>query len=170
MKIEIEIQDAVRIVEIVPLPSTGPSQQLQCSIDGRSVDANVVEVAPGVYSVLIGGSSVETRVEPTLTGLRMIAGHKELVATIRDPRKWNRNRSAGLASEGRQQIVAPMPGKVVRLLVAAGEKVEAGQGILVVEAMKMQNEVRSAKPGTVERLLVKEGQTVSAGEPLAIVS
>src|SRR5258705_4794768 len=69
--------------------------------------------------------------------------------------------------EARQQILAPMPGKIIRVLVQAGEKVEAGQGLLVVEAMKMQNEIRSPKSGTVERLLVKEGQPVNAGEILA---
>jgi biotin carboxyl carrier protein len=62
-----------------------------------------------------------------------------------------------------------MPGKVVRLLVQVGDKVEAGQGLLVVEAMKMQNEIRSPKGGTVERLQVKEGQPVNAGEVLAWV-
>jgi biotin carboxyl carrier protein len=60
-----------------------------------------------------------------------------------------------------------MPGKIVRVLVRGGQKVEAGQGLIVVEAMKMQNEIRSPKTGTVERLLVKEGQPVNAGEVLA---
>jgi len=73
-------------------------------------------------------------------------------------------------AEGRQQIVAPMPGKVVRLLVQQGEKVEAGRGLLVVEAMKMQNEIRSPKTGTVERLLVTDGQAVNAGEVVAVVA
>ena len=63
-----------------------------------------------------------------------------------------------------------MAGKVVRLLVKAGDKVEAGQGLLVVEAMKMQNEIRSTKSGIVERLLAKEGQPVNAGEILAWIA
>jgi biotin carboxyl carrier protein len=63
-----------------------------------------------------------------------------------------------------------MPGKIVVLLVKAGDRVEAGQGIVVMEAMKMQNEIRSSKSGTVERLLVAQGQTVNAGEVVAIVS
>jgi len=62
-----------------------------------------------------------------------------------------------------------MPGKIVLVLVKSGEVVEVGQGIVVVEAMKMQNEIRSPKSGTVERLLVIEGQTVNAGEVVAIV-
>jgi biotin carboxyl carrier protein len=71
--------------------------------------------------------------------------------------------------EGRQEILAPMPGKVVRLLATVGDAVELGQGLLVVEAMKMQNEIRSPKSGKLERLLVKEGQNVNAGEVLAWV-
>ena len=63
-----------------------------------------------------------------------------------------------------------MPGKILRVLVAAGEAIEAKQGLMVVEAMKMQNEIRSPKRGTVERLMVAEGQTVNAGEVLAIIS
>jgi biotin carboxyl carrier protein len=74
-----------------------------------------------------------------------------------------------LEAEGRQQISAPMPGKVIRLLLAAGDSVEAGQGLIVVEAMKMQNEIKSPKNGKVERLLVKEGQNVNAGDVLAWV-
>jgi biotin carboxyl carrier protein len=63
-----------------------------------------------------------------------------------------------------------MAGKVVRLLVKSGDQVEVGQGLLVVEAMKMQNEIRSPKSGTVEKLQVNEGQTVNAGEVLASIS
>jgi biotin carboxyl carrier protein len=74
-----------------------------------------------------------------------------------------------MEAEGRQQIVAPMPGKIVRVLVKAGDRVEAGQGLLVVEAMKMQNEIRSPKSGTVERVLAEESQAVNAGEVLCVV-
>ena len=88
---------------------------------------------------------------------------------IFDPRSWRRRRGAGIELEGRQQLVAPMPGKIVRVLVAAGQQVSAGQGLLVIEAMKMQNEIRSPKSGTVEKL-AREGQTVNAGEVLAIVT
>ena len=65
--------------------------------------------------------------------------------------------------------MAPMPGKVVRLLCAAGDQVTAGQGVAVVEAMKMQNEVQSPKAGQVLELRVREGQTVNAGEVLAVI-
>ena len=88
----------------------------------------------------------------------------EFNAEVIDPRSWRGRRHGSAEAEGRQQIVAPMPGKVVRLLVKAGDAVEAGQGLLVVEAMKMQNEIRSPKSGTVERVVVGD-----AGEVLCIV-
>jgi biotin carboxyl carrier protein len=123
-----------------------------------------------VYSILVDGESLEARVEPDGRGLRLTIGDREWRADVRDPREWRRNRSGAAEAEGRQQVLAPMPGKIVRVLVGAGDAVEAKQGLLVVEAMKMQNEVRSPKSGTVERLLVTEGQTVNAGEVLAIIS
>ena len=72
--------------------------------------------------------------------------------------------------EGRQKVIAPMPGKVIRILVRVGDSVTVGQGLVVVEAMKMQNEIRSPKSGAVERLSVIEGQTVNAGEAIAVIA
>jgi biotin carboxyl carrier protein len=82
---------------------------------------------------------------------------------------WRGRRHGALEAEGRQQITAPMPGKVVRVLLQEGDTVEAGQGLLVVEAMKMQNEIRSPKSGRVEKLFAKEGLAVNAGDVLAWV-
>ena len=116
----------------------------------------------------MNGESYEVRIAVANDSkLTLQTRHHEFVAEVVDPRAWRGRRHGAVEAEGRQQIVAPMPGKVVRVLVKAGDKVEAGQGLLVVEAMKMQNEVRSPKTGTVERLLAKEGQPVIAGEVLA---
>jgi biotin carboxyl carrier protein len=140
-------------------------------LDGKRIDADVSEVEPGVFSVLLNGESHEVRVTPQADGtLTLQTGHHEFGAEVFDPRAWRGRRHAGVEAEGRQQITAPMPGKVVRVLVQTGDKVEAGQGLIVVEAMKMQNEIRSPKSGTVERLAAKEGQPVDAGEVLAIVA
>jgi biotin carboxyl carrier protein len=108
-------------------------------------------------------------VEPAHGGLRVHAGQREFAMEIDDLRAWRRRRGGALEAEGRQEVVAPMPGKVVRVLAKQGENVEAGQGLFVVEAMKMQNEIRSPKKGKLEKLLVTEGQVVNAGEPLAVV-
>ena len=142
----------------------------QWAIDGRALEADAVEVSPGVYSILIDGKSYEVRVEPFASKLRVTTAGREIEASVRDPREWQRGRHGSAETEGRQQILAPMPGKVVRLLVATGDAVQAGQGIVVVEAMKMQNEIRSPKSGTVERLAVIEGQAVNAGETVAIIA
>ena len=139
-------------------------------LDGRAIEADAVEVAGGTYSILLDGRAYEVRVQPALDGLRVHAGSREFSAQVLDPRAWRGKRGGVLELEGRQQISAPMPGKVVRVLVKAGDAVEAGQGMLVVEAMKMQNEIRSPKKGKVERLLVAEGQAVNAGDLLVTVA
>jgi len=162
MKFEIRIDGTERTVEL-----TRGEQGWRILLNGEVVDADAREIAPNVFSILLDGESHEVYVTPTPAGgLTLQTAHHEFAAEIADPRAWRGRRHGALEAEGRQQILAPMPGKIVRVLVQAGEKVEAGQGLLVVEAMKMQNEIRSPKSGTVERLLVKEGQAVNAGEGL----
>jgi biotin carboxyl carrier protein len=145
--------------------------QWQIILDGEPIDADVMEIALSTLSILIRGESHEIRVARSSEGLLNIqTGLREFTAEVTDQRSWRGRRLGHVEVKGRQQITAPMAGKVVRLLVTAGEKVEIGQGLLVVEAMKMQNEIRSTKSGTVERLLAEEGQPVNAGEILAWIS
>jgi biotin carboxyl carrier protein len=167
MKYNILINGAKHPVEFIP-----PSQEtvrITAIIDGRRVEADVVRVSPGVYSVLIGGRSLEVGVEQSPKGLLLWAAGREFAVEIPDPRAWRHRRRGNTELEGRQQILAPMPGKIVRVLAVSGQQVETGQGMLVIEAMKMQNEIRSPKSGTVERM-AEEGQTVNAGEILAVVA
>ena len=126
--------------------------------------ADIRQVEPGVYSVVTGGRSYQARVED---GVVSIAGRSFRVEVL-DPRRWSRERNHPEA-EGRQNITAVMPGKVVRVLVAQGDQVEAGQGLIVVEAMKMQNEMKAAKAGRVATLAAVAGATVNAGEILATI-
>jgi biotin carboxyl carrier protein len=167
MKLHIEFNSRMREVE---LNGAGSGGRWRCGIDGREIEADAVEINPGVFSILIGGEAFEARVEPFAGKLRVHVDEEEYVAAVYDPRRWKRGDGAAIESQGRQQVIAPMPGKVVRVLVKPGEKVEAGQGIVVVEAMKMQNAVRSPKSGRVERVLVAEGQAVNAGEVLAVIA
>lgn len=166
MRYEIVINGARRSLEFTP--RTNEASRVSFTVDGRPVEADAIRISSGAYSILLGGRSLEITSEETSNGLLLRANGREFQVEIFDPRSWRRGRSAGIELEGRQQLVAPMPGKIVRVLVAAGEKVSAGQGLLVIEAMKMQNEIRSPKTGTVEKL-AREGQTVNAGEILAIV-
>jgi biotin carboxyl carrier protein len=146
------------------------NDEWKVSLDGKELDASVVEVAPNTFSVLLNGESHQIRIAPRADGtLTLHTGLAEYHAEVSDPRVWRGRRHGALEAQGRQQITAPMPGKVVQVLVGEGDAVEAGQGLLVVEAMKMQNEIRSPKTGKVQRLLAKENQAVNAGDVLAWV-
>ncbi len=164
MKLKIELAGRPRTLELARVGS-----RLAAALDGRAVEADAVEIGPGIFSILIAGASFEAQVEPAGDGLTVAIAGIRIPVRVVDPRQWKGRRGGSVEAEGRQQIVAPMPGKVVRILVQQGEKVDSGQGILVVEAMKMQNEIRSPKTGAVERLLVTVGQAVNAGEVVAVV-
>ena len=127
--------------------------------------ADVVEVEPGIYSVLLDGCSYEVAV----TGSAIDVGGVRLEFEIEDPRKWNPAGSSRRA-EGPEAIKAPMPGKVVRVLVAVGDEVAAGQGLVVLEAMKMQNEMKAPRAGRVVSVGVKEHEAVNAGSVLLTIS
>lgn len=167
MKYEVRIAGKTHIVEL-----ERQAGGWQARMEGEcGITADVAEIAENVFSVLLAGRSHEIYVTPSAGGqLQLQTGGFEFAAGVIDPHSWRSRKHGGAEAEGRQQITAPMPGKVVRLLVKAGDTVEAGQGLLVVEAMKMQNEIRSSKGGTVERVLVAEGQAVNAGEVLCVVA
>jgi biotin carboxyl carrier protein len=132
--------------------------------NGRS--ASVLEVEPGVYSVLLEGRSFEARIERSADAWAVTIAGRRFEIEIADPRRLTR-RTRPPGREGRQTVTAPMPGKVIRLLAAQGEHVEAGQGIAIIEAMKMQNEIKAPKSGRLAALPIQEGATVSAGDLLA---
>jgi biotin carboxyl carrier protein len=162
MKTELQINGVKRTVEHDP-------SRREFAVDGRRIIADAKLISPGRYSILLNGRSFEVTIEMLGDILLVRTAGREYQVEILDPRSWRRARGGNLELEGRQQVAAPMPGKIVRVLAAAGEKVEAGQGLLVIEAMKMQNELRSPKSGTVERI-AQEGKTVTAGEILAVVT
>jgi biotin carboxyl carrier protein len=168
MKIDVIIDGARRSVELAR--SGDEPSRVIASIDGRRVETDVLKISPGMYSILLDGRSLEVRVETFADGLLLHTGGREYSVDIVDPRSWRRSRGGKIDLAGRQQVSAPMAGKIVRVLIAQGQHVESGQGLLVVEAMKMQNEIRSPKTGTVERLAAREGETVNAGEILAVIA
>jgi biotin carboxyl carrier protein len=138
------------------------------AIDGIPREADSIAIAPRLYSILLDGRSFEAHVREAAGKVIVAIGGREFSFRVDDPRQW-RQSGAALEAEGKQQVIASMPGKVMRVLVTAGQTVMCGQGLVVVEAMKMQNELRSPKSGKVERLLVAEGQAVNAGEILAVI-
>ncbi len=177
MKREVQIGERTHLVELMT-DASGSSGQ----VDGARLAADFAEIRRGLYSVLWEGRSYEVRVEPVVAGdgLRIYvsgspsggpgSGALEFLVRIHDPRRLRRRGPGGFEVAGRQQVAAPMPGRVVRVLVQEGDAVEAGQGLLVVEAMKMQNEIQSPKKGIVEKILASTGRAVNAGETLVIVA
>jgi biotin carboxyl carrier protein len=139
-----------------------------CRLDGRDLDVDAVLVRPDVLSLRIGNTAYEVKSERVADELHIWVGTGSFVAEVRDPRSL-RGRTRAADDHGPKKIVAPMPGKVVRLLVNQGDTVEAGGGVAVVEAMKMQNEIKSPKKGTIQKITVTEGSAVNAGDVLAIV-
>jgi biotin carboxyl carrier protein len=142
--------------------------QWSCRLDGQSIEADAVQVRPGTLSLRLANQCYEVKCEPLAGGWKIWIGSESFDVEVRDPRSL-RGRARASDEHGVKKLTAPMPGKVVRVLVEQGEQVEAGAGILVVEAMKMQNEVKSPKKGTVQKLLVSQGAAVNAGDVLAIV-
>ena len=136
-------------------------------IDSETLEA-VTQVEPGVYSVIAGGVSYEIRLVASAGGLNAEADGRRLRVEVSNPRDASRGSRSALGS-GRQNVAAPMPGKVIRVLVQKGDPVDAGQGLVVVEAMKMQNELKASRPGRVLELRARAGDTVGAGDTLVVL-
>jgi biotin carboxyl carrier protein len=139
-----------------------------CRLDGREMEVDAVLVRPDVLSLRIGNIAYEIKFERVANDLYLWVGSTRFAADVRDPRSLRGRKRAG-DDQGPRKIVAPMPGKVVRVLVRQGNEVEAGTGVAVVEAMKMQNDIKSPKKGTVQKILVTDGAAVNAGDVIAIV-
>ena len=132
-------------------------------INDREGTASIVALGQDVISIIVEGRCYEARAR---NGAIYVNGARYTVQ-VDDPRAIQSVAPAGL--QGRQTLKASMPGKVVRMLAAAGDEVAAGQGVIVVEAMKMQNEVRSPRAGRVISVAVCEGSAVTAGDVLAVI-
>jgi acetyl/propionyl-CoA carboxylase alpha subunit len=158
----LEIEGRKRKVELPPTISEGP---MECVIDGRAMLVDVRMLQQGVMSLVVEGQQYRC----ILDGDAVLIGGRRFGFEVNDPRSLQGRRGAGAGAVGPRAVKAPMPGRVVRVLVAAGEEVAEQQGIVVIEAMKMQNELKSPKAGKVIRVAVGVGDTVGAGDVLAIV-
>lgn len=163
MKYEVEIQGRQTSVELEQQDS-----RVQARVGSRQYDIEVVRPEEGAYTFLLGDRVYEARVWGRDSNhLRVnIRGHLFLTSVI--DRKHRRSLIEH-RTEGRQTLIAPMPGKVVKILLVVGAEVTLGQGVVVVEAMKMQNEIKSPKTGRVVEVRVAEGANVNANQVLAVV-
>ena len=139
-----------------------------CRLDGQTVKVDAVIVRPDVLSLRIGDRAFEIKCERTASDLNIWVGSTRFAADVRDPRSL-RGRARAADDQGPRKLTAPMPGKIVRVLVEEGAEVDSGNGVVVVEAMKMQNEIKSPKKGKIQKILVTQGTAVNAGDVLAIV-
>ncbi|HEY6046642.1 MAG TPA: biotin/lipoyl-containing protein [Pyrinomonadaceae bacterium] len=167
MKLEANIGDVQSVIDF-----RDEGQRVFAEIDGRSYQLEVQELAAGRYTLMAEGLVFECRVEGTPESgntVEVFAGHRQFPIAIIDPKRLRSGATASAQADGAARIIAPMPGKVVRVLVEAGAQVASGDGVVVVEAMKMQNEMKAPKAGTVSSLKVEQGATVNAGDVLAII-
>lgn len=142
----------------------------QAIVDGEPFSLDVVMTARDVLSIIHEGRNYEAKREYSLMGeTHVIVGSERFLAEVRDPRSLRSRRAAAGHEAGPAKILAPMPGKIVRVIAVEGDVVEAGQGLVVVEAMKMQNEIKAPKSGKVTNIAVKEASAVNAGDLLCIV-
>jgi biotin carboxyl carrier protein len=167
MKLKAQLEDQEHDLAI-----TFAGQQATVEIDGRSYDLEVHEPEDGSYLVFADTRVYECRVNASPGSRETFTvniGRHSYQVTIIDPKRLRSVQSSGRHHHGSAEIVASMPGKVVRVLVEIGAKVQADSGIVVVEAMKMQNEMKSPRAGVVVSLGVSPGATVNAGDVLAVV-
>lgn len=165
MKLTAVVDGTAVVLELHEATSNGSAR---AEIDGAFYDVEVQQVEPGIYWLRWKGRSVEISVSPERGNYVASIGKSRLPIEIIDSRAALR-RALHHGHDGLVEIRAPMPGKVIRVLVAEGQEVQANQGIVVVEAMKMQNEIKSPKGGVVKKMAVAEGITVSSGDLLATV-
>ena len=164
MKIELEIDG--QLIEGEFTLSNGAAQ---LSFGGVTREAQVSEPEPGMFTVIINDRVYRCALEESPGGaVEVVVNGKRIPVAARD-KKHLRGQVGAAAASGQVKPLAPMPGKVVRVLLNAGDEVGARQGVLVVEAMKMQNEVQSPKAGKIAEIKVSEGQTVNAGDVLAVI-
>ncbi len=167
MKLTAEINGESREVKI-----RVDGARVFAEVDGRSYQLDAQVTRPGAHLLLLDGRVYECRVEADAArrdAVEVHIGSREFAVVLTDPKRLRSRESAGAQSDGAAHIVAPMPGKIVRVLVEQGAQVEAGAALVVVEAMKMQNEMKSPRAGTVTLLQAQAGATVSAGDVLAVI-
>jgi len=149
-------------------PLVSSSSECMFAVDSVEGKAEVEAIGPGAYSILVGTRSYEVKIEESGDEFVVAVDGRRFEVAIEDPRRAG-PRAERIDSVSSGDIVSPMPGKVVRVLVSAGDEVQPGQGLLVVEAMKMQNEIKAAVAGKIKTVHVSEGSAVAAGEVMVVI-
>jgi biotin carboxyl carrier protein len=167
MKIQATICEAQFEVEVRQQGS-----RVIATVGDRSYELELTRAGEQEFLMLNDGKVFDCRVDGQLksgAAVEVTIAANRYAVTVLDPKRLRSSLGSGAHGEGAARIVAPLPGKVVRVLVEAGQQVDAGQGVLVVEAMKMQNEMKAPKAGAIVSLNVEVGATVNGGDLLAVI-
>jgi biotin carboxyl carrier protein len=155
------------------LTITRDGTRVSAEVDDRFYELEAQAKENSSYLLRYDNRVYECRIDDAgeQNGLRQVyIGNRAYAVTIIDPKRLRGTKGASAQHDGSAaRIIAPMPGKVVRVLVDVGARVESGQGIIIVEAMKMQNEMKSMRAGTITQLKAEVGATVNAGDVLAVI-
>jgi biotin carboxyl carrier protein len=143
-------------------------EEWKLELDGVQFPLDARPIRPGVMSLIVDGAVYEVKHDQLGNQERLWINNTPFIAEISDPRSLTARRSRTAATTATAKLLASMPGKVLRVMVRAMDQVEVGQALLVLEAMKMQNEIKSPNKGIVKQLIT-EGTYVNAGDILAIV-
>jgi biotin carboxyl carrier protein len=154
------------VVDLTELPNGG----LEAVVDGRSLDIDVVAIGPRL-SARVGAQIVDLTTEGAPPDLGVVAnGHRSYVRIQSERMRSAEQAKSSSVSASDRVVKSPMPGRVVKVLVVEGDAVAVGQGLVVLEAMKMENEVRARVAGTVSRIHVKPGATVEGSAKLVTLA
>jgi biotin carboxyl carrier protein len=161
MKLQAELNSEKHEIEI-----KRDGEKVSARVDGREYELEASEIEPNVYLFKYNNQIFQTYVAPN--GMVNLGNH-QFEISITDPKRLRGSNAAGANAEGTSEIKTAMPGKLVRILTEIGAEIKQGEGVLVVEAMKMQNEMKAPKDGIVKEIRFDEGATVNAGDVLAII-
>ena len=161
MKLIAELNNEKREIEI-----RRDGEKIFARVEDRNYELDAREVEPNVYLI-----KNENRIYQIYAAPNNIVniGLHQLEVKITDPKRLRGAAASGSNADGTIEIKTAMPGKLVRVLVEEGAEIKQGEGVLIVEAMKMQNEMKSPKDGIVKEIRFAEGATVNAGDVLAII-
>jgi biotin carboxyl carrier protein len=167
MQYEIDVGGRTRHVVV-----TREGDGFTVAVDGRTRPVDAARIDAHTLSLLIGSASHEVTIvpDPASGQLTVRVGSTPLAVGFNGRRRSARKEDGGSAASGPQRVVAPMPGKIVRVLVTAGQPVRARQALVVIEAMKMENELRAARDGTVVEVQAREAMSVDAGTLLVVIA
>jgi biotin carboxyl carrier protein len=168
MELELNIDSRTAKVDLLKREGN----QISVSVDGEAYTLDMVRVADGIYSIIYKGKSYNVEMIRGTTDKHFVVNtfyNSYEVEVVDAETKYIRNRHKGDTQEGENSISTPMPGKVVKILVKVGDKVEVGQTVIIVSAMKMESEFKARKPGTVKAIHVKEGDLVEGHKVMVVI-